>query len=143
MTAATPDGDYLFVYGTLRSDVHNSQRYRLGAAANLIDTAFITGKLYDFGKYPAAIICTNGYPVRGELYHLPNPIVLTALDRYENGDATTHSEYRREKVRVQPSRGGPVWAWVYLYNRALDEFSDRCPREIFGGDYACISAPAD
>lgn len=143
MTAGTRSGDYLFVYGTLRSDVGNSQRYRLGPAANLIDSAFFIGKLYDFGHYPAAIVCADGYPVRGELYYLSRPAVLRALDRYENGDATAHSEYRREKVLVKPSRGRRVRAWVYLYNQAPDELGGTRPREIFGGDYARMSAPAD
>ncbi len=140
MTAAPRNGDHLFVYGTLRSDVDNSQCYRLGPAANLIDSAFFTGRLYDVGSYPAAIVCADGYPVRGQLYHLSSPVVLITLDRYENCDATAHSEYRREKVLVKPARGEHLWAWVYLYNQAIDGFGGARPREIFAGDYARMSA---
>ena len=45
---------HLFVYGTLRSDAGGAVHARLMRGARLVARAFIRGRLYDAGPYPAA-----------------------------------------------------------------------------------------
>ena len=69
-TATAPN--YLFVYGTLRASSAGVAHRLLAGRARLVDTGWVTGRLYDTGAYPAAVASVRaGERIRGEIYHLP------------------------------------------------------------------------
>lgn len=124
---------FLFVYGTLRQGFDLDWRRELGA--RFCGRGRVSGKLYDLGEYPGAIPLDINSPheVAGELYELSDPQrAMEKLDEYEGF------------LPVQPERSlfvrkvAPVVledrtrrdAWVYFYNRQVDE-----TRLIPGGDY--------
>ena len=125
---------YLFVYGTLRTDVGHPMHRVLIASAGLAGQATYRGRLYDLGRYPAAVPDNTGrWHILGELYRMrePEPL-LHALDEYEGcapGDPEPR-QYRRELQPVLTQSGESVAAWMYLYNRPL-----RAARQFFSGDY--------
>ncbi len=99
-----------------------------------IDRGSFSGKLFDVGSYPAAIINgEDGGRVYGELYKLTNPDALFHhLDPYEGFDADEPSKslYLRKKVTVKTEDGNQLTAWTYLYNRPVE-----CLSHIPNGDY--------
>ncbi len=124
--------DFLFVYGTLRKGAaHNEILSRYGEP---VSSALLQAKLYDLGKYPAAVISENPADVVvGELYALDPKYcheALDALDRYEGIDDGTPTEYRRERHVVTLEDGTRMKAWVYLYSQ-----DPRNGRYIPSGDY--------
>ena len=46
---------YLFVYGTLRPQLAHGEAKNLIAELEIIGSATVQGKLYDFGAYPGVI----------------------------------------------------------------------------------------
>lgn len=125
---------YLFVYGTLRTDVGHPMHRVLIASADLAGEATFRGRLYDLGRYPAAVPDDTGrWHVLGELYRMGNPEpLLHALDEYEGcaPEDPQPRQYRRELQPVLMQGGASVEAWIYLYNRPLG-----AARQIVSGDY--------
>ena len=115
---------YLFVYGTLRSDAKHAMHQVLQQYACLLGPATLQGRLYQVAHYPGAVLSAEPeQQVRGELYQLLQPEqVLTLLDDYEECSAqfTAPHEYLRQQVPVTLATGEHVNAWVYLYNRCCD-----------------------
>ena len=112
--AATPflsNETYLFVYGSLRSDMNHPMHQVLLRYAEPVGTGTFQGKLYDLGSYPGAIISKRKSDlIRGEVYRLKDPLaVFKILDRYEG------KNFRREIVAISVDRTGFVRCWVYLY----------------------------
>jgi gamma-glutamylcyclotransferase (GGCT)/AIG2-like uncharacterized protein YtfP len=104
--------DFLFVYGTLRSEFENSAARRLRAEAHLIGRATVKGSLFRIAHYPGYRPQPDGV-VHGELYRLKNAgATLAELDDYEG------PEYTRVMVRVTPATTGDGTAhsaWIYQY----------------------------
>ena len=124
---------FLFVYGSLKKSVGHPMHGVLSRYALAEGAARFRGRLYDLGRYPAAVPDDSGREhVVGELYRLLDPqVVLARLDAYEGcapGDPQPH-EYRRE-VRPVETEAGERPAWIYLYNRPL-----AAARPIASGDY--------
>src|SRR4051794_34494637 len=75
--------DFLFVYGTLRSEFENPHALRLRAGAQLIGPATVRGAIFKVADYPG-YRPTPEAEVRGELYRIANPAaLLKTLDAYE------------------------------------------------------------
>jgi gamma-glutamylcyclotransferase (GGCT)/AIG2-like uncharacterized protein YtfP len=124
---------YFFAYGTLMRDFDGQWQKNVGA--NLIGIGWITARLYYVGDYPGAKLADpgSGYSVKGELYKVRDlDRALKILDKYEEflPSAPAKSLFVRDLVPVKMERGRTRSAWVYLYNRTVDE-----SRLIPSGDY--------
>jgi len=112
------ESDYLFVYGTLKSDATNTNAKQFHEQAELIGAARWQGSLHLVTNYPAAVISKNKDEfVFGELWQLKNPEqVLSLLDKYEECAISTllPHEYERsvEFINIDQKI---IPAWVYLY----------------------------
>jgi len=116
------ENDLLFVYGTLRRSASGGTHHLLGRAG-FVGKAWWCGRLYLVGAYPAAVPDeTCSARVAGELYRLPDPETLAALDAYEEcGESFgPDAEYVRCVTRVTLADGSVRAAWIYLYNRSVD-----------------------
>ena len=97
--------------------------------------AYIHGKLYDAGSFPAAVKShRRGDKVFGELFRLGSPNrVLERLDEYEGYDPQDKSRslYLREKTEVFGLDGEQKGkAWAYLFNKSVGSL-----KPIPEGDY--------
>lgn len=131
-----PDPEHLFVYGTLRAGF--PAHHVLAGRAELAGMGHVPGRLYDTGRYPAAVPASpvEGERIRGELYRLPaddGGELLMALDGYEGfvPHAPERSLFVRVAMVVERDDGARLTAWVYLFHRPVDGL----PR-IPSGDYA-------
>jgi gamma-glutamylcyclotransferase (GGCT)/AIG2-like uncharacterized protein YtfP len=101
--------DYLFVYGTLRSEFSNPYARRLHAESHLAGRASVAGSIYLIDHYPAYRPDPHG-EVHGELYHLKTPAeTLEALDHYEGTD------FRRVRTRILTGGMAGQPAWIYEF----------------------------
>jgi gamma-glutamylcyclotransferase (GGCT)/AIG2-like uncharacterized protein YtfP len=123
--------DHLFVYGTLLTADNEFARY-LNNNSTLIGNGSFTGKLYDIGEYPGAVIANeDGYPISGNICKLNNEQALAVLDDYEGygADQDQPNLFIRQLLPIETT-DGPLNCWVYLYNLSVDGL-----REIKSGDY--------
>lgn len=117
---------HLFVYGTLMQGEDNPVRQELEAGTELVGRATMSGaRLYAVDWHPAAVPSPNAVDVvHGEVYLLrDSERVIEALDRYE-GCAPDDPEpryFRRVARSVEVDGGETVQAWVYLWNRLVEE----------------------
>jgi pyruvate carboxylase len=118
--------EYLFVYGTLRTQMNDPLHRLLEKHAILVGTGTFQGKLYDLGRYPGAVPSHgNADRVIGEIYRFSEPQrALEILDEYEG------HRFKRKRVTVTQGDGKTIAAWIYLYGRSVK----RRPR-IASGDY--------
>ncbi|MDC1529705.1 gamma-glutamylcyclotransferase [Gammaproteobacteria bacterium] len=130
-----PTLDYIFVYGTLRSDSNSENYHRLIAPEfTLVNRATLPGRLYLITDYPGLLRTENNNEyVVGELYAFSGgESRLAALDEYE--ECATHSPqphlYTRTRESVSLSDGSVYSAWVYFYNLPVAE-----DRLIRSGDF--------
>jgi gamma-glutamylcyclotransferase (GGCT)/AIG2-like uncharacterized protein YtfP len=82
----------------------------------------MTGRLYDLGPYPGAVLDGGPGGVVGEVLELPeNGAVLRELDRYEGFDESDpeRSLFVRRRVSVCLEDRREVSCWVYVYQRRL------------------------
>lgn len=127
---------HLFVYGTLRSDAGGAMHNRLMRGVRRLGPASIPGRLYDAGRYPAAVPSDDPADrINGELYAIDadaGDALLAPLDVYEGVDAAhpALSLFRRSVVAAEQEDGMRVPAWVYFYNRRVDSL----PR-VTSGDW--------
>ena len=129
MPSATED--YLFVYGTLRSESGHPMNEVLRGYGGRVGLGRVRGALYDLGRYPGAVETRETAAfVHGEVYLLRDPgRDLEALDRYEGLDEK-RPEFRRDRIDVELDDGRTVEAWIYLYNRPTAGLA-----RIRSGDY--------
>lgn len=125
MEPPSPIAAHLFVYGTLRSDAGGAMHGRLMRGVRLVGPASIRGRLYDAGRYPAAL--PSDHPadrIAGELYAIDAgaaDALLAALDEYEGVNAAhpARSLFRRQIAAAERGDGMGVPAWVYFYNPSI------------------------
>jgi gamma-glutamylcyclotransferase (GGCT)/AIG2-like uncharacterized protein YtfP len=126
--------DYIFVYGTLRSESAHPMARRLRAQARLIGKGSTAGLLYDMGYYAAATFPPDDkLRVLGDVFALPKGgKLLAALDAYEGCANGNEAEglFRRVMVTVEMSGGGALEAWSYAVVAP-----PRHARLIAGGDF--------
>ncbi|MBB4079227.1 gamma-glutamylcyclotransferase (GGCT)/AIG2-like uncharacterized protein YtfP [Lewinella aquimaris] len=123
--------EYLFVYGTLRSDIPSSMSKFLRRRAALVGKATTGGKLVDLGDYPAFV--TGSGTARGELYRIsPERAEETweLLDAYEGVSGGAGEEYQRTEIDVRVAAGGKFRAQTYAYRKSVGG-----KPEIPNGDY--------
>lgn len=129
--------DTLFVYGTLLSGLRLHHHM---SGAVLLGEAFVLGRLYDVGTYPALCIDNSqavSYPVKGELYSV-GPNLIENLDSVEEyyPNALDKSHYIRKPVSLLQSLTiekipcKAQWVWAYVFNLSVDGLL-----EIKSGDY--------
>ena len=148
--------DFLFVYGTLRSDIGHPMHAVLERYAQRVGMGTVTGRLFNLGHYPGLVLDDSPGPthplskVWGEVYRLPGDTTQTLLgilDEYEDYDPShvATSEYRRAPVQVHiKGKIGDglnlprsLVAWAYVYNQAIIN-----QEEIASGDYAHFTQPS-
>jgi gamma-glutamylcyclotransferase (GGCT)/AIG2-like uncharacterized protein YtfP len=120
------DEAYLFVYGTLRSQMNDPLHRLLEQQAVLIGIGTFRGKLFDLGRYPGVVPSrTSTDRVIGEVYQLStSQAALRILDQYEG------HRFRRERVSISLDNGKTVACWIYLYRGSV-----RHRKLISSGDY--------
>jgi gamma-glutamylcyclotransferase (GGCT)/AIG2-like uncharacterized protein YtfP len=133
MASRTDTTRFIFVYGTLMKGFHEDWQTKVGA--HLVGRGRINGRLYDLGEYPGAICAPadSGEHVRGELYEVEDAKLATRiLDRFEEyfPRRPHKSLFLRIVAPVTLEDGRTENAWVYVYNRDVDEATF-----IPGGDY--------
>jgi gamma-glutamylcyclotransferase (GGCT)/AIG2-like uncharacterized protein YtfP len=132
-----PADTYLFVYGTLRSDLGAPAARRLLAGrTRCLGAAHVAGRLHDCGAYPAVVPSPDpAHHVAGELHALAPAdadALLAALDAYEGcAPYARPALFRRARTTATLADGGAVEAWIYLYARPAHALP--C---IASGDYA-------
>ena len=106
---------YLFVYGTLRSQMNDPLHRLLETHAILVGTGTFQGKLYDLGRYPGAVP-SRGHTdhVIGEIYRFSEPQrAFEILDEYEG------HRFKRKRVTIIQEDGKSINSWIYLYARSV------------------------
>lgn len=112
--------EYLFTYGTLRSDFRADTGKFVNEYAVFLSRGTVRGKLYDLGGYPGLLVSDRPDDVViGEIYEIKQPdLLFKELDEYEG--CSSHfpepKEYRREIVSAEFLSGKTIDAWTYLYN---------------------------
>lgn len=116
-------GEWLFVYGTLRRDCKSGAHATYLAGAEFIDRARINGKLFRVSYYPALVLDESSDWVTGEVYQLASPEQLARLDAYEECTypALSGQEYQRVQVQVKTAAGNYLSAWVYAYQHSCEK----------------------
>lgn len=127
--------DYLFVYGTLRSDTTGRMCRLLARSADFVDDATCQGRLFLVSHYPGLVPSENPEDiVHGEVYRINQPeLVLPTLDHYEGcgPEYPQPTEYIRKRADVRLKTGASVRAWMYSYNRPTHTL-----QRIPSGDFA-------
>lgn len=103
--------NYLFVYGTLKSNFDNDFARYLRANAKLVGTGIVKGRLFILGWYPGLVLDEDAYEVKGEVYEFLNDqeILLKKLDTYEGVDS---DDFRRV-LRPVNLNSEMINCWVY------------------------------
>lgn len=113
--------EYLFTYGTLQPGHAPAMIASAAARLRYIGEGHVHGILYDFGRYPGAILdAASERKIFGAVYELPDdPAVLSQLDDYEDcyPDDPGLSQYLRALHPVALSTGETLHCWIYVYNR--------------------------
>jgi gamma-glutamylcyclotransferase (GGCT)/AIG2-like uncharacterized protein YtfP len=122
----------VFFYGTLRTGFNRTTRAGIDELLTFSGRAWIQGKLFDLGIYPAAVPATDAR-VWGEVFEISDPArVLAALDRIEGHRPAEpdRSLYNRVRVTATLDDGSTEDVWVYFYNAPLGR-----AQRITSGDY--------
>lgn len=122
-------GEFLLLYGTLRSGERAYTDLGLEAALERVGTRRIKGTLYDLGEYPGLVAGPGN--VEAELFKVLDSSVLVRLDTFEEYDHTNlkDSLYRRRTMRLPATsnwickamaRNRYIDAWIYIYNGSTE-----------------------
>lgn len=111
--------DHLFAYGSLRPALAPPSVQPLFARLVALGPAWMPGRLYDLGPYPAAVLDPAAETsIHGEVFQLPDAReLLAALDAYEDCDPAdpAASLYRRVRQPATLADGSQIPCWVYVY----------------------------
>jgi len=118
--------DYLFVYGTLRSDSYSeSYRQFIAPHFSLVSRATIAGKLYAIVDYPGLLPAETATDiVVGEVHAVEGgEEKLLEIDEYEGcaPHSPTPHLYTRKREKAFLRDNTTVDAWVYFYNFAVSD----------------------
>lgn len=116
------NGDFIFVYGTLRRACSTGAHHIYLAGAEFIDNATVNGTLFRVSYYPALVLDNLAGKVLGEVYKLKSTEQLIQLDAYEECDhpAQPDQEYQRQKIDLSTTSGIALSAWIYSYQHASE-----------------------
>ncbi|SEP98395.1 gamma-glutamylcyclotransferase family protein [Neolewinella agarilytica] len=112
---------YLFVYGTLMSNIPSSMSKFLRRRGTLIGKGTVVGTLYDLGQYPGFVAGGEG-KVKGELYRLEEARAeqtMEMLDAYESVTGAPEDEYRKIELKVTVGDGGTFTAVTYEFTKSV------------------------
>jgi gamma-glutamylcyclotransferase (GGCT)/AIG2-like uncharacterized protein YtfP len=94
---------YVFVYGTLRegeiNDIRRAAARHGIVAPKRLGAATVTGRLYDFGRYPGLVPDASATPVRGDVYEIDAALV-PVLDEIEEIYPGVDGLFRQAQVAV-------------------------------------------
>ena len=130
MTQATST---LFVYGTLRRRSRLPMARMLVERAAFLGEAKTAGRLYDLGRFPAAVPTEIVEEwIFGDLYRLDlSSSLLEELDRYENGESPADARFERRIANViLLPEVSPAKAWIYWFVGPMPQ-----ARQIASGRY--------
>ena len=116
--------DRLFVYGTLMRSSSHALARELKQRATYEGPARYNGRLYRVTHYPGVIASSAPDEwVFGDVYTVHDRALLTELDRYEGcgPEDPEPTQYLRLVQPVILTAGPQVEAWVYIYNRPVDQ----------------------
>ncbi|WP_209328864.1 gamma-glutamylcyclotransferase family protein [Lunatimonas salinarum] len=126
--------DFLFVYGTLRSDYGHPLGRLLEENATFLGSGHVNGYLYDLGEYPGIKLDAAAEArVIGEIYRLrlANKI-LTELDKYEGVSESYTPDFPYRRIADTVFLAGERYPNVWIYEYQGDTVG--LPR-ILDGDY--------
>lgn len=127
----TPARHKLFVYGTLRRRCGHPMAKFLAEKGTFISEAKTRGRLFDLGRYPAAVPTTGADEwIFGDLFALDDA-VLSALDDYEGVESPQPSYFGRAIATITLPDGAAESAWVYWFHGPLPAEATR----IASGNY--------
>jgi gamma-glutamylcyclotransferase (GGCT)/AIG2-like uncharacterized protein YtfP len=107
--------DLLFVYGTLIENKKTKIHKLLNKNSLYISKAVFQGKLYDTGKYPAAIKSNKKNDiVIGNIIKILDLEILKKIDEYEG------LEYKRNITTLVANKKN-IKAWIYLYCKSIEK----------------------
>jgi gamma-glutamylcyclotransferase (GGCT)/AIG2-like uncharacterized protein YtfP len=111
--------EYIVFYGTQLSEEQAYRDLNFDENLEFLGDCKINGKLYDFGKFPNIVLCTDNETdvVTAELYLLKNKDFFREIDKNKmkhgfTPTTTQVSQYKskcKQEVRLNP----PVDAWIY------------------------------
>jgi gamma-glutamylcyclotransferase (GGCT)/AIG2-like uncharacterized protein YtfP len=128
--------EYVFVYGTLLSQLNHPLNKKMLKEGILIGDGFVMGSMYDVGEYPAAIPSQESI-ILGEVYKIPETFFFE-LDDYEgyNPYNLNDSLYKRKKTKVylidkkdisdkdsllkNKEKYHKLFCWIYWYNKPIN-----------------------
>src|SRR2546423_9138118 len=94
--------EHLFVCGTLLPEYVSGEMANLMGSLRCVGEAEVSGRLYDLGEYPGAVLDPSSpTKVSGLLYELPDDqSILRALDLYEgfNPNNLENSLFVRKQI---------------------------------------------
>lgn len=126
--------EFIFVYGTLRKHAATLMSHLLAQHCEFHATGSMCGVLYEVAGYPGAVQSNDAADrVMGELYRVrEHEELLEQLDAYEEcgPQFPTPHEYIRKLLPIQLDDGSTVVAWVYVFNRPVEQL-----QKIVSGDY--------
>ena len=127
--------EYLFVYGTLRSEFAIPMYQFLVRHADFFDYGYLQGRLYEIDGYPGLVLSEDTDElVYGEVYLLKNSKkIFKVIDNYEglNLRWPKPHEYKRKYVEISLTKRKKIMAWSYIYNLPVIDLY-----RIESGDYA-------
>ena len=132
--------EYIFVYGTLRDDIKNSNHQLIAKYTQYIGFGFVKGKLYRISWYPGVILeRSRKNKVYGKIYQIKKPFnkkLLKIVDNYEecsNKFPRPH-EFTRA-ITTAYLNGIKLKVWIYTYN-----LETKGLEAIESGDFARLSS---
>ena len=75
---------HVFIYGTLRAgeinDINRAAQRHGIVRPERLGVAHVTGRLFDFGRYPGLVLDPEGAPIRGDVYRIDDALVPSGAD---------------------------------------------------------------
>ena len=121
--------EYLFVYGSLRKALGHPAHEFVQKYYDYIGEAKTKGILYNLSDFPAAIQTEEEKYIVGELYKIKNldelSFAMAQIDDYEGilDEDGNIPLYKKVKGDVLLKNGDTTKAWIYFYNRLIENHS--------------------
>ena len=130
----------IFVYGTLREGMYNSETYLKGRVRNRT-FGYVKGDLYQIkGVVYPALIEGNGR-VLGEIMEIEGEEILSELDELETyyGEGNIDNEYDKVWMDIEDAQGAIIAHLpVYVFNMRNPKHQDMLGAQIVSGDYVAF-----
>jgi gamma-glutamylcyclotransferase (GGCT)/AIG2-like uncharacterized protein YtfP len=128
---------HVFIYGTLRAgeinDINRAAERHGIPLPQRLGVAYVTGRLFDFGRYPGLVIDPEGEPIRGDVYRIDDSLV-PVLDEIEEVYPGVEGLFRPHRLHVTLDVQGAEHGVDCLMYPVAAHSVDGLPR-IKGGDW--------